>query len=245
VAAFSASNLPDFTLPFRACGCSVTGSYGAGVETVTVAPVSAMSTWYTVGVFNDGLLYRIAGAQGDVTLTFKAGDPVMAEWTMTGAYAAPIDSVLISSGYALALPAPPPFLAAALSVGGFTTARIESLTLALGNAITMETDPNGIHGMYRAAITDRKPGGSLDPEMTIVATRDWFSLWVAGTRALLNTGTFPSTGTQYNKLALSQPNVGWKKATLGDRGGIVTVPLEYESIHNTDAGNDFFSLVLS
>lgn len=244
-AAFSASVLPDNNLPFKACGLSVTMSGGAGSEIVTVAPVSTISTWYTVGFYNDGRLYRLAGALGNMKLTFKRGEPVVAEYEMLGAYVAPSDVALRTSGLATSAPAPPPFLAAAVSILGYATPRIDTLTFDLGNELMMRGDPNATSGVLTAMLVGRTTKGSLDPEAVAVGTKNYWSEWLADTTGSITTGTFPSSGTQYNKMNLTAPKAKPTKIGKGDREGLAVNPYEFECQRNTDTGDDCFSLVFS
>jgi hypothetical protein len=119
------------------------------------------------------------------------------------------------------------------------------LSFDLGNTIAMETDPNTATGMYRAALVGRAPTGSLDPETLLVASKNYFNEWISDTEGAITTGTFPSTGTQYNKLNFTNAAAKYIKGGRGDRGGLSIVPLDYEAQENADAGNDSFSLVFS
>jgi hypothetical protein len=247
--AFSASVLPDINLALKACGCTVTFSGGAGSEIVTVAPVSSGSgintTFYTVGIYNDGILYRLAGAEGNFKLNFKSGELVTAEFEMSGAYVAPSDVAMRTTSLSGSAPAPPPFLGAAASVLGLATPRFDTMTFDLGNAVIYRGDPNATSGILTALITGRKTNGTLDPEGTLVATKNYWSEFLADTTGSLTTGTFPSTGTQYNKINLTMPKAKYRKVSLGDRNGLRIFPIEYEAQRNTDTGDDSWSLVFS
>lgn len=255
VAAFSASVLPDVALPFRACGCSVTMSGGGGSEIVTVAPVDTVSTWYTVGIFNDGRHYRIAGSLGTVKLTFETGAPPTAEFEFTGVYVPPTDLGMVtnsvaenlSTGLAHGAPAPPPFLSAAVNILGLTspTPKIKTLTVDLGNTILMRQDPNAASGFVTAVITGRKVVGSVDPEMQTISAKNYFNELISDTTGTITTGTFPSTGTQYSKQNMTITKAKYLKGGRGDRDGLAIFPIDFEAQANSDTGADEFSLVFS
>jgi hypothetical protein len=236
-------------LPLKACGCTVTFSGGGGSEIVTVAPVSSgagiNTTFYTVGIYNDGILYRLAGAEGNVKLSTKSGELWVAEFEMWGAYVAPSDVAMRTTSLSGSAPAPPPFLGAAMSVLSYGTPRIDAFTFDLGNSLIYRGDPNAASGVLTALITGRKTNGTLDPEGTTVGVNPYFNQLLADTTGSITTGTFPSTGTQYNKLNLTMPKAKFRKVSLGDRNGLRTFPIEYEAQRNTDTGDDSWSLVFS
>lgn len=245
--AFSSSNRPDVNLPLQACGCTVTNSGGGGAEIVTVTPnsPSASATFYTVGIYNDGILFRLAGSLGNFKLNFKSGELVTAEFEMWGAYVAPSDVAMRTTSLSGSAPAPPPFLGASTSVLGLTTPRFDTMSFDLGNTLIYRGDPNAASGVLTALITGRKTNGGLDPEGVLVGTKNYWSEFLADTTGSLTTGTFPGTGTQYNKINLSMPKAKYRKVGLGDRNGLRTFPIEYEAQRNTDAGDDSWSLVFS
>jgi hypothetical protein len=243
--AFSSSNLPDNALPLRACGLNVAFSGGAGSEIITITPLSKIPTWYTLGKFNDGRLFRIAGAVGNVTMNFVSGDKITLEYEFQGAYVDPFDVALRTTGLAVSTPAPPIFRAAAASVLGFATPRFKTLTFNLGNQISLRGDPNATSAILTADLVGRTIACSIDPEVAPIGTKNYWGEWTANTTGIITTGTFPSTGTQYNKINLTFPKAKPRNVDNADRDGFSIAPYEFEAQRNSDAGDDSFSLVIS
>jgi hypothetical protein len=240
------TNLPDFTVPFRGCGLTAVVSGTGPNEITTFTPVSSFYSdettgpYCTVAVYRDGKRYMIHGAVGTLKLTFNVGEPVLAEMEFTGIYNAPTDTALLVPSYPVVIE--PPFLGATLSILGFTTAKIKSLTVDLGNRITMRPQPN-LNGFYTAQLTGRKVTGAFDPEEELAATKNWFTEWIGATPGAISTGTYPSNGSNYNQFSLSLPKVQYSKVGLEERDAIATAPTEYVALANSDAGDDEISFV--
>lgn len=248
VIAPAAGTDPDFSVPFAGCGLAQTTSAGVSwtyTPSSTTIVDETSGAYCTVALYEDGKVYKIHGAQGNVVLTFQVGMPILAEFEFTGVYNAPADLALITS---VVYPtfAEPAFLSAAFSIiGSFTTARIQNLKLDLGNQIAMRPTPNAASGFFSAQITGRKASGSFDPEELLAATDNLFSKWIAGTAGAISTGTFPSTGTTFNKFSLAIPNAMYTKVGRADRDGVGTAPVDFECMANSAGGDDEFTLVNS
>lgn len=246
-AAPTGGNQSDFAIPFIGCGLGVTYSgttpneIGTWAPSVTNAEDNTTGSYCTVAIYRDGKQYLLHGAVGDLSLTFEVGKPILAEYDFTGILNTPTDVALLVPTYPTVVE--PPFLGAALTVQGFATAKIKSLTLKLGNSIAMRPYPNTLTGFFTAQITGRKVTFSLDPEEELAATKNWFSEWLAGTTGSIATGIFPSNGTNYNQFSLTIPKAQYMKGGYADRDGVATVPIEGIAQANSDAGEDSFSLV--
>ena len=245
----SGTNEAEHTTPFRACGITAAFSGTTPNEISTQTPSSTIisdetnGSYCTIAVYEDGKRYMIHGAQGDATVTFDSGMPVLAEYDFLGVYNEPTDAALLVPTYAAV--APPPFQAATLSVLGYATARIKTLKLSLGNSLVMRPDPNGLAGFFTAQITGRNPTGSFDPEELLAATKNYHNEFIAGAAGSITTGLFPSTGSNYNMFNLTIPAAAYIKVAKGDREGLSTLAIDFECRANSDAGEDEFSLVQS
>ena len=115
-------------------------------------------------------------------------------FTFTGAYVAVADAALLTATYQATTPQS--FLGASFSVnfgGAYTPVGIANFTLDVGNEVVAVSDVNDSAGIYGARIVNRRSSGSIDPEMVLVATNDYFGDWRAGTSGTLTSGTVGAT----------------------------------------------------
>jgi hypothetical protein len=238
------ANLPDWTVPVRSSGMTATVSGGGGSEIMTVLPstlAAATQIPCSVAIYKDGKQYMIHGAQGNVKKTYTVGSPILLEFEFTGIFNTPTDVALLVPTYPAVIE--PPFLGAALTILGFATPKIKTLTIDLGNKVSISPYPNTATGLFYAVITDRDPKGTIDVEEELVSVKNWHAEFLAGTTGSIATGAFPSTGSQYNKINDTYPKVQYTKSGHADRDGIVTTPLDFIPRGNADAGNDEISWV--
>lgn len=176
------ANLPDWIVPVRSCGCVAVVSGAGPNEITTVTPASLASATQiqaTVAVYRDGKKYAISGALGNVKKTYTVGSPVLLEFDFTGIwFAAPTDTALLVPTYPTIVEGP--FTGAALTILGFATPKIKTMTVDLGNKIALRPYPNTITGFLTALITGRDPSGSFDVEEELAATKNWYGEWFAG-----------------------------------------------------------------
>lgn len=250
VAPVQDTTFPDFRVPFLGCGVKDTVSGVNPNEQTSFKPSTTLvedlttGACCTVGLYEDGKRYLLTGAVGNCVLTFVMGVPTLAEFEFTGALSgpAPTDTALLVPTYPTIVE--PPFLGAALSILGYTSAHIRQITLDFGNKITLVPDPNSLTSGYAfAQITDRAPVGTFDAEEVLAATKNYWNEWLSGTTGLITTGVFPSNGTNYNQLQLNVPKAAYVKTGLGDRDGMANVPIDYECRANSDAGEDEWELI--
>jgi|SRR6267378_2118033 len=236
------SNLPDWSQPAKASGLSYTVS-GAGPNEQTAFTPASLSTLVTatVALYRDGKQYLIHGAVGNVKKTYTVGSPVLLEFEFSGIYNTPTDVALLVPTYPAVVE--PPFLGATLSVVGFATAKIKTISFDMGNKIAARPYPNTTTGLFTYAIVDRDPSGSIDVEEELAATKNWYNEWITGALGSITTGTFPSGGTNYNQIFDTYPNCQYKKVGHADRDGILTSPIDFQPRANSDAGNDELSWV--
>jgi hypothetical protein len=247
LAPVTATNEPDFSVPFKGCGAQAVVSGAPTDEQTSFTPNTTLvvdptsGCYCTVALYEDGKIYKIHGAVGNCTLTFTVGSPVLAEFEFTGVYNAPVDGALLAPSYPTVIE--PAFLDAALTVHAYATAKLRALTLNFGNEIAMRPDPNDTSGFFTAQIVGRNPTGTIDVEEVLVSGKDWFANWIAGTAGVITTGVFPAAGTNYNQLQLTIPKAQYTKVGHGDRDGIATAPIDFECNATLDAGEDEWELV--
>jgi len=245
----ASSNEPDFSVPFKGCGAAITVSGGSPNEQSSFKPSTSTisdetnGAYCTVALYEDGKRYMLRGAVGNCVLTHASGLPPKAAFEFTGVLVPPpTDTALLVPTYPTIVE--PPFLTAAISILGYTTARIQTLTLDFGNQIVMRPDPNNPQGYITAQIVGRTPVGSFDAEEIIAATKNYWNEWIdAQTTGSITTGVFPGGGTNYNQFQVTIPKAKYTKVGLGDREGVATANVEFECLANSDAGNDEWELI--
>lgn len=168
---------------------------------------------YSVAFWEDGKLYCLAGARGNMKLSAKAGNPVKLSFDFSGTYIDPSE-VAVPTPAGMSSFNPPSFLSAGLTLNfgsSFAAAEFESLEIDLGNELSEAVDANSAAGLKFYALTGRKPTASIDPNLVSEATHDFFQILRAGTVGTIQTGVIGSTAgnrfqivsaaCQYSKLA--------------------------------------------
>jgi len=161
-----------------------------------------------------------------------------AEFDFLGVWDGVTDGALLAPTYEGTLP--PAFLSGSFSVASYS-AVIAGVSLDLGNTLTLRQSVNKAAGYVSCVITGRDPNGTMDPEMTLVATHDWYGRWKAGTTGALNIG--PVGATQYNKFTITAPKVLYQKVSDAEREGLAVADTAFQLAMNT--GDDELVLEFS
>ena len=230
----SAGTAADWGPMLEACGFDETISAGASV---TYLPMSTAFESATIYAYRDGLLYKFTGCRGNVKIDFPAGQPAMMTFEMSGN---PVDVVDAS------LPTPtvdatvsPVVINSSFTIGGYA-AVISSLSVDMQNDLQMTDSVNGATGYAQAAIVGRDALGTIDPEATLVATRDWWSKWEDGTAEALTITVGTAAG---NIATLTAPKCTHRELGEGDRNGILTYDVPFTLAGNS--GDDEVQLVMT
>lgn len=134
----------------------------------------------------DGYEHRIVGAMGNVNFVGVAATPFVAEFNFRGQLSTEAST---TRGTPVGLPTATP----ARWVGSGSvfvqslTAVIENLNMNTGNRIFEQRASNALSGsgIIKCLITERQPGGSIDPEATNAGSFDWVNVWRSSSGALL------------------------------------------------------------
>jgi hypothetical protein len=233
----TAGTAPAFGPLLKSCGLSETT---VADTSVTYAGVSSSFDSATIYCFYDGTRHKITGARGSVSFNFTAGQFAVASFNFIGIYNAP-DGTALSGTFTVANQA------AAIEVNdtnmttatfhGVTSARIESLDLALNNElIYKETASN-----KEVLITNRAPGGTAVIEAPAVGTTDYFAKAVGVTTA---SSSLVLGATSGNIVTLTAAQTDITGVTYGDTNGVVSLSMPYLALPTT-AGNDELSLAFT
>lgn len=231
----AAGTAPEFGILFQ--GCKMEETVSAGVS-VTYTPVSSGDSSYTLALYEDGIKYLLWGARGTFSVDLVNGQPAMFHFTFTGADFSVTDAALLS-GMTYDSTAPPAFLSAALSVHAYA-AVASKLSLDIANEVTLRESVNAASGHLSAMITKRQPKGSLDPEMVLVATEDFYGDWRAGTEAALTATVGATAG---NICTITAPKLAYREISPADRNRIRTLAIGFDL--NVDAADDELSIAFT
>lgn len=229
----TAGTAPAYASLLKACGFSETVSAGVSV---TYAPVSASFSSVTIYFNVDGVLHKLTGARGTVSLSMKVKDIPVWKFTFTGIYNAVTDTAAPTPTYtAYKTPLPvtngntTPF-----TLHGFSGVMSE-LSIDVANAIAHRTLVGGSESVL---ITDREPVGNVVIEATTVAAKDWWTIAKNGTLGALSI-THGTVGGQ--KVQVAASNVQLTRPNYQDMDGISM--LQFGMNFVPSSGNDELSFV--
>lgn len=191
-------------------------------QLVTPPPEAAAATQKTVtlGSYQNGRRKMIHGAMGNMKCTFPAGKLAMADFDFLGKWNAPTDTAIIAP----TLPSLTPLrvISATFTVGAYSGLKIANVTLDLGNVLYLREDVNDATGFSSCVIADRLPVITIDPESSLVATKDIYAEWLASTEADLSMVLTNGTDT----CTITASDLQWMNPQEADRNG-----LEIDSIN--------------
>lgn len=232
----TAGTAPALGKLLKACGF---GESVVALTSVTYLPASSGVSSITIALYNDGIIYKIWGARGNVSLKLEKGKPGMFHFVFTGADFSVTDGAMLSSGVSYETTKPQPFLSAALSIDSYA-ALLGSLEYNMNNVVVLRDDVNSASGHKSAIISSRQPSVSIDPEMVLVATYDFYGKWRSGNEGAL---TQALTGSAGNICTITAPKVQYSKVKRLDKSGIRSLGIDCKL--NRNAGDDEFSLVFT
>ena len=232
----TAGTAPKYDSVLKACGMS--GTVSAGVS-VTYAPVSSSLSSCTIYYNGDGILHKLTGCRGDMSMSCAVGAIPVLKFSMTGVYNAPTDTAALTPTYA-AQAAPLVFRqgnTSAFSLYSYSGV-LQSLEFNLSNEIVYR---ELIGGTKEVLLTDRKPAGSVMIEMPTIATKDYFAASLLTATGNL---TFLHGTTAGNRVTFTAPYVDVTNPTYGDQDSVVMLNIPYVATPSS-AGNDEFSLAFT
>ncbi len=218
---------------FGACAFSETLDTGTST---TYKPLSTSQLTYTIGVYEDGVKKLMSGAMGNLILSGVLGEPMMVECTFRGKYESVTDVDLLTPTY----PTQKPFIfiGATLAYGG-TTLRLNNISIDMRNEVALRSDVTSSAGIDYAFVTSRDPIATIDPEMELVATHDFFGKLLSEATYALNIYMVSPDGVHVH---INIPSARYTAVNPGDRDGIRTVDATFELTKKADAGDDEISI---
>jgi len=187
----------------------------------------------------DGILHKLAGCAGDCEIDLTSGNIARLNFTFSGIYALPTDSVVA---------AVTPDTTTGLIVKGTTTtfgsyaAIIEKILLKFGNSIVERPSINATEGVLSFIVGNRNPSGIMTCEAVIRATTnaDFWSYFDVGTTKALS---FVLGATAGNIITIVAPVCKLTAPKYGDRDGLRTFDIEFQMARSS--GNDEMTVTLT
>lgn len=237
----------NLSAAFRACGMSETI---VAITSVTYAPASSVVPTATVEIREgsqgtETRSMKIIGARGTFTIEAVKGDIVLVNFTFTGKYIEPTDTAITQfSPTPVLTPLPESFLGAALSFHGTGTPDllVQNVSVDIGNNIVLRNDVNDATGNTMAELVGRVPVGSIDPEIQLVATINFYNRWTSNTEGILS---YVLGATAGNITTFNAPKTQITGISEADRDGLRIATLDLQLGQNAAAGDDEFTIALT
>lgn len=230
----AAGTAPAYGPLLRACALSET--VNASVS-VVYAPISASFESIVMYYNVDGILHKITGARGTVSLNIEAGQLPTYKFKFVGIYNAPTDTALptpVYTGFIDPLVAnttnTTPF-----SFLGVSTLVLKSLMLDVNNTV----DFRALIGSEYAQLSDRRSNGELVFEAPALATLDIFANSIATATGALSITHGTAAG---NKVTIASSKVDVGQPSYDDDKGVAMIKCPVAFIPSS--GNDEFSITV-
>lgn len=162
----AAGTAPDFGPLLRACGMdeSIVASTSVTYDPLTSSLESASIYWY-----QDGLLWKLIGAVGAVTMAYAMNDVVRLSFTMSAPYLAPTE--VAYPGGETYQTEPPILASSADTISEGSEIKVGSFDLDFGNDVQEHYTSNS----HEFTVADRQPSLTLSKD-SAATIADWTAL---------------------------------------------------------------------
>ena len=236
VGSFTAANKPPLHAAIRACGGFET--FASSNYSYKPATSAGSDVSVTIVAHVDGYEHRMVNCRGNMNLIYGANAPVIAEFTMRGQLTTEA-STSRSAPTGLTTLAPPQWIdSGSVLVDSVACLNIEALNFNTNNTIYEERSScaGSGSGINRIIITERAPGGSMDPAAIEPNSHDAFGNWRSGTAATLNLNAGTVAG---NIVTLVVSNAIYKTVGWGDKSGLGIWNIDFEAYEGTAADDNW------
>jgi len=183
---------------------------------VLYTPASDSVPSTTMEFYQDGVQTILAGCRGAPVFNVQTRDVGRISFTFQGRFVSQADVAVPTATYDDTRP--PPFIDAAMNLNR-TCVALQNFSIDVGNNVVNTPDPCAEEGYGPAQITSRNMTGAIDPNKTLVGTRDVLTDMKAATEQLIHARWGSVSG---NRLAVTVPAALWTGLSQGDRDGILT-----------------------
>lgn len=230
----TAGTAPKYGSLLKACGLSETV---VATTSVTYAPVSSSFSSATIYFNNDGVLHKATGCRGSFSINCELGQIPTIDFTMTGIYNAPTDTVAPSVTYSAQAT---PLIFKEGNTSAFSLLSYSGCLMSVNFDIANDVIYRELVGCTKQVlITNRAPSGTAVIEAPSIATKDFFTIANNNTTGSL---TFQHGTSGGNIVTFTAQKVDIGNPTYSDTDGIQMLNLPYVAIP-TSAGNDEVQLV--
>lgn len=205
--------------------------------TVTYAPITNNPKTCSIYYYLDGLLHKMIGCRGDVSIELNAKAIPLFKFKFTGFYQAPTDTALPSGAVYTGFKDPfavNKLNTPTMSIHG-VTGSASQFSIQMNNQVVYS---NRI-ATESIDMTDRKPTGNATIEMTSVATKAWHEAVRLGTLSTLQLVHGVGAG---NVIQIDAPKVQITDPNYTDLDGVSMLSMGLSFQPN--AGNDELSIVV-
>ena len=213
----TAGTAPEMDVLLRACGLEQTI---VPATSVSYSPRTKGHESITIYAYQDGRLHILTGCRGNVSFNGEAGAIGKATFTFTGHSEKPTDIALPDPAFGAIVPAP--FInSVGSTIGAFNAAAglvFAAITYDLQNVLALQPDVSGIDGFAEIQIVSRDVIGTINPEMTLVATKDWADEFRTGAVQNISSGLIG--GTAGNQYSLVAPQSSYRELGNADQDGL-------------------------
>jgi hypothetical protein len=232
----TAGTAPKYDAILKACGLAATI---VASTSVTYAPVSASFSSATIYFNVDGVLHKLTGCRGSLTMSCAVGAIPTLAFNLTGVYNAPTDTAQPAVTYS-AQATPLIFREGNTSSFSFFSYSgvLQSVDFNLANDLVYR---ELVGGTKETLITDRKPAGTVMIEAPTIATKDFFTTALGSSTGNL---TFLHGTTAGNRVTFTASQVDVLNPTYQDQDSIMMLSVPYVALPTT-AGNNEFSLAFT
>ena len=215
-------------------GCAMAETIVASTS-VTYLPASSSLSSLTIYIYEDGTLIKMTGCAGQPVLAAEVGGRMMIAFSFIGHFSGPTDISLVTPTYDSTVPLI--FINGAFDIGGFA-AVIQALSVDWGNVIQTPDNFNAADGYGEVRVTGRDVNGSFNPEQPLVASKDFMSIFKAGTEEALDTGALGATAGNIVRIQL--PKISYRNIAPEQREGVLAYGLPFGAAE--DSGDDEASI---
>ena len=238
---YTANVKPPIGDLLRACGLHETfetaGYAGGRYRYQPTADVgSDMSV--TIVAHRDGFEHRLLGCRGNVNLIYQGAAPTIADFTFQGLQSTEA-STTRSAPTGLPTLVPPRWVDSGSIVIESLSPVVENLNFNTNNTLFADRASSALSGsgITKIVLTERRPGGSFDPESD-VNTLNFFAQWRATSGGILRVQTNVTTG---NKFTLTASQVIFKTVSWADKSGLAIFAVDFEAYERSS--DDQFQLL--